>query len=310
MAGAVREVVGESALGHHAAGGVVHLGATHGRARRILPPEHIDGRIARIPDGAPHVERALGGLTEHAHPRLVGVDATGLPGPQVDQQDVARFDAARARGGGRVVRIGRMLPRGHDGGMIELEAGVGETIGDPLLELVLGHRGALARPLAGERERLTRGVGHPFGGAHVRVHLLARPAGEEARHEVRRRHDLGAGVAHHLQHAGGDAIDVRHRIPRRVLHRHALSLHVPGEQRLQRLPRAVALAWPGGRPVSPGALLDVVRDGDRHALARDECEHAPRDHAAEAEHAAGNRIGPLKVVEQPAIDAGLGNQFL
>ena len=39
MAGAVREVVGESALGHHAAGGVVHLGATHAAQGRKLVEE-------------------------------------------------------------------------------------------------------------------------------------------------------------------------------------------------------------------------------------------------------------------------------
>ncbi len=148
-----------------------------------------------------------------------------------------------------------------------------------------------------------RDAGDVFGRAPVREQVIVAPGGVEARHEFPRRHDGGAGGADHLQHPGRDAIEVWHRITRRVLHSDALAANDLLQVCLERTPRRVALTSPAARPAPPGPLFDVVRDGDRGADARDEDEDPPREvHVLEAEEVAGDRVGPAKVVQEPAVE--------
>ena len=219
--------------------------------------------------------------------------------------DLARMLLAR-----RIVRVRRILVRRNDRIVLELEPRGLEARRDPLLQLVLGDRLARAAPLPRLLERRARGCRDDLRCALVRRELLAGPQRVEARDERARRHDLRAGRAHHLEHAARHAIEIRHGVARRILHRDLLAVHEREERLLEHLPASVAHALPRLRPPVPRPLLDVVRHRRRHALARHVREHAPRHHAVEIQRAGRDRIRPLKIEEEPSVELRVGERAL
>ena len=60
----------------------------------------------------------------------------------------------------------------------------------------------------------------------------------------------------------------------------------------------------------PRPLLDRVRERDRRSARRNEREDAARRHSLEPHQAAGDRIQAAKIVQQPAVDARIGERAL
>ena len=224
--------------------------------------------------------------------------------PQVDQDEVAVPDHARAVPVGAVVRIAAVLVRGHDRPVHRDHALLAEAARDEARDLVLGRTAAridLRADLAkGVREH---GV-DPAARLEVGLPLPVGPARLEVLHERGRRDDLGSEGPHQIDRAG---IDERHdgnHAARGVLHGDAPGA---GEDRSElpdvRLPARVdALA--AGQAVQ-ARILDGMHELGRFAARGDPVVPAPRDVGAgvEAEDAVRDRIAHVVVEQEPAVKA-------
>jgi hypothetical protein len=138
----------------------------------------------------------------------------------------------------------------------------------------------------------------------MRVELLRRPHRLERLHEVPRRHDLHAPGLHRLRRPGVHSRDVRDGTAGRILHRHALH---PGEElgepRLELVAAAVDDLPP--RQQVEVVAFDGVHEGARFALPGDQVIPAACREVGAAVHArqaGGNRVGAVKIVQQPSIE--------
>jgi hypothetical protein len=95
---------------------------------------------------------------------------------------------------------------------------------------VLGKWSRAIGTTAGKADRFLANGGDCTRGALVRRSVLVVPDRVESGDEVRGRNDGCAGVAHHLDHAGGYAIQIRHGVALRIFHRQLFALRKPAEE--------------------------------------------------------------------------------
>jgi len=127
------------------------------------------------------------------------------------------------------------------------------------------------------------------------VRLPRRPARREARHERRRRHDARAKRLEQLHDAVRHAVEIRHRVLERDLHRERATAHQGTQQVVQLAPRAVGAHL--ARKARERLQLDAVRHRYRLPAPRQEDEEPAGPHAGGAEDALGHRVHPAKVVQ-------------
>ncbi len=78
---------------------------------------------------------------------------------------------------------------------------------------------------------------------------------------------------------------------------------------LELTPSAVDRLLPFPGPVLPRPLLDSMRNRDRLTGPGDEHENPARPHSFTPEQL-GDRVEPVKIEDQPAIDSGFGERGL
>src|SRR3989441_1192765 len=124
MARAMHEVVGEPGVADHGARGVVHLRPRHRAVRPPALPQEADGGVSGALHRLPYpADLCVGRAARESDPRLIGEHrALPWPGPQIEQDHVARREATTGSGMGLVVghRAGR--PERHDGPLVGPEA--------------------------------------------------------------------------------------------------------------------------------------------------------------------------------------------
>src|SRR5207244_641935 len=180
---------------------------------------------------------------------------------------VSAVDEPRRRRGRLVVRVRGVRSRGDDRSVITEQLLLGEAIQDESRQLVLCERRPGARALPRGVDGIARDLRDRGRRAPVRLDVRRGPRGVKAVHQLAGRDNRGARVLHHLEYAGRHAIEIRHGVSRRILHRDLLSFHELADQLLERSPRAVALARPFVGPAFRGPLLVGERDRDVRALA-------------------------------------------
>src|SRR5687768_118787 len=132
--------------------------------------------------------------------------------------------------------------------------------------------------------------------------VLVAPHRVKAGDELATRNNTRPGGAHHLEHAGGDAVEVGNGIAGRVLHCDMLPRDQVAKLALEHAPAAVCRLFPLRRPIPPWALLDCVCDCGGPALARNEDERSTSCHSVEAKHSAGDWVESVKIEDQPAVE--------
>ena len=194
--------------------------------------------------------------------------------------------------------------------MMGFEISPFERLQNARLQLVFGHR----RPGGHHLSRMGDGVvcnAHDaLGRALVRAQLLWCPGGVDRRHQIARADDRCAGRPHHLQHARRHAIEIGNRVSGRILHRNALALHQRRHFRLQLAPSGIAPKRPGLWPLGPWSRLNGVGQTDWQPFPRYQREHPTRHESIKTQQPRCNGVGAAKVVQEPAVEIGIGEQLL
>jgi hypothetical protein len=157
------------------------------------------------------------------------------------------------------------------------------------------------------------GVNCTLGGK-VAINLFRCPCGLELRHQIARGNYLHARAAHQFDRPCIHQTDVRHHIVRRILHGDgSVRLEYGFEVLAKLLIRRIGALRSREAVEAPG--LNAMHQFLRFALGGNQVEPAARDEQCfrQAQHAIGNRIAMMMVVEQPCIHvAGLqrGLDFL
>jgi hypothetical protein len=128
---------------------------------------------------------------------------------------------------------GGVLAGRHDRRFVGPEPRLVERLHHPALEALLrGHR-ALGVPALDALESGQRDLLQETSGPAVVVQLGGGPPGGQSGHQLGRRDDVGPGGTEQLDHAGGDTIEIRDRVPRRVLDGEPLAGNQPRQLLLQ-----------------------------------------------------------------------------
>ena len=213
-------------------------------------------------------------------------------------------------GAGLVVRVAAVGVDGDDGEVVGDEVFAGEGFLEKVLDFVLG--GAAGADAAADFLEGLGGDGvDGVAGLEVSLDLVVGPSGFELGDEVGGADDVLAQAADHVGGARIDHGNCKYNIVGRVLHG---DVAVGGEHLLEAveelLPSGV-LFFGAGQGIEV-AGFDLVHQLRRLALGRDEIVPAARDHQAfrKSEHAVGDRVAMMVIVEEPGVDVTLGESVL
>ncbi len=178
-----------------------------------------------------------------------------------------------------------------------------EPVDHLLLKVVLGQPLAASQRLARALEGAILDAIERLGRAHVRRALRRRPRSLEVLDQIARRDDVYAARANQLRGPRVDAREIRDRAQWRIFHRDAsyVAQEVIEARRQLFTPR-IRLLLTGQRvEVVP---LDLVHERARRAGRGNQVVPPPRGHVppvGEPCQPGGDRVGPVKVVEEPAV---------
>ena len=180
-----------------------------------------------------------------------------------------------------------------------------EPVDHLLLEVVLGQPLAASQRPARALEGAILDAIQRLRRAHVRRALCRRPRCLEALDQIARRHDVNAARANQFRRPRVDTREIRDRAQRRIFHRDAShTVQEVIETRRELFTPRIRLLLAGQRvEVVP---LDLVHERARRAGRGNQVVPPPRGHVrpvGEPCQPGGDRVGPLKVVEKPAVQA-------
>lgn len=96
--------------------------------------------VASVPNRGPDFDIPCRGVSQRAHPGLIGEYSAFFLRPEIDQEDVSRGDQRRPFCGRLIMRVSRIGADGDDRPVIGTEAIGGKPFQNPLLQRKLRER--------------------------------------------------------------------------------------------------------------------------------------------------------------------------
>ncbi len=203
-----------------------------------------------------------------------------------------------------------MRTYGHDGRLIGNDGARPELGENPLLQVILRKIGFRPNLRGGVLEGFAHDAVDGPSRFQMRLELLRAPGGLELLHQIGRTHHRAAARAHHLHRAGIDHGNIRNGVARRILHGDFARAADEARKILVQLVQAGVDQLLAGQSIER-AGFDAMHQLARSPSAGNEVKPAARAHAAvQPQDASGNGIAMMKIVEEPAVQAGGSQLFL